>query len=99
MKIFHSYLTVVVKFFLITDMIKSYYIRKQPDNTTAAVLCTVRIEEASFLELKIIKYYLPLSISHNRLDRLAMLSTTKKLLTFIAQSLNATDDVKSYLQF
>lgn len=50
-----------------------------PDNTTAELLCTVRTEEGSFLELKIIKYYLPLSISHNRLDRLALLSTTKKL--------------------
>ena len=50
-----------------------------PDNTNAALLDIVKIEEGSFLELKIIKYYLPLSINHNRLDRLAMISTTKKL--------------------
>ena len=50
-----------------------------PDNTTAALLCTVRIEEGSFLELKIIKHYLLMSISHNRLDRLAMLSVTNEL--------------------
>jgi len=68
-----------------------------PDNTTAALLCTVRIEEASFLELKTIKYYLPMFLSHNRLDRLAMLSTTNKLWTLIAHSLNAADDVSSYL--
>lgn len=68
-----------------------------PDNTTAALLCTVRIEEGSFLELKIIKHYLLMSISHNRLDRLAMLSVTNELWPLTAQSLNAADDISSYL--
>jgi hypothetical protein len=51
---------VAVKFSPIKDTEKFITSENSSEYITAGVLCNIRIEEASFLELKIIKNHLPL---------------------------------------